>query len=240
MRKSKIFSTGIYVPNCVVTNDLLAQVMDTSDEWITQRSGIKERRVIPDTYRMLQELAQAPDKDVYIEPLYDQGMQGNIDPEMSISDLALAATESALKHAHLSADNLDLIVQTSVIPDYTYPGVACVLAEKLGLTTMPTFSLNQGCAGFTYALSMADQYIKTGTYETILVIGAELLSSFVQYSNRGRDMAVLFADGAGAAIVVPAKEGAASEIISHHLHTDGTLLSKLYGELFVTSTFPQS
>jgi 3-oxoacyl-[acyl-carrier-protein] synthase-3 len=131
-----------------------------------------------------------------------------------------------------------LIVQTSVIPDYTYPGVACVLAEKLGLTTTPTFSLNQGYAGFTYALSMADQYIKTGTYETILVIGAELLSSFVQYSNRGRDIAVLFADGAGAAIVVPAKEGEASEIISHHLHTDGTLLSKLYGELFVTSTFP--
>ena len=238
MRKSKILSTGMYVPNCVVTNDLLAQVMDTSDEWITQRSGIKERRVIPDTYRMLQELAQAPDKDAYIEQLYDQGMQGNIDPEMTTSDLALAATESALKHAHLSADDLDLIVQTSVIPDYTYPGVACVLAEKLGLTTTPTFSLNQGCAGFTYALSMADQYIKTGTYETILVVGAELLSSFVQYSNRGRDMAVLFADGAGAAIVVPAKEGESSEIISHHLHTDGTLLSKLYGELFGTSTFP--
>ena len=113
-----------------------------------------------------------------------------------------------------------------------------MLAEQLGLTTTPTFSLNQGCAGFTYALSMADQYIKTGTYETILVIGAELLSSFVQYSNRGRDMAVLFADGAGAAIVVPAKEGESSEIISHYLHTDGTLLSKLYGELFGTSTFP--
>ena len=238
MRKSKILSTGMYVPDCVVTNDLLSQVMDTSDEWITQRSGIKERRVIPDTYRMLQELAAAPDKDAYIEQLYDQGMQGNIDPEMTTSDLALAATEVALKQAHLSADDLDLIIQTSVIPDYTYPGVACVLAEKLGLNTTPTFSLNQGCAGFTYALSMADQYIKTGAYETILVLGAEVLSSFVQYSDRGRDMSVLFADGAGAAIVVPAEEEESSEIISHHLHTDGTLLSKLYGELFGTSTFP--
>ena len=116
---------------------------------------------------------------------------------MTTSDLALAATEVALKQAYLSADDLDLIIQTSVIPDYTYPGVACVLAEKLGLTTTPTFSLNQGCAGFTYALSMADQYIKTGAYETILVLGAEVLSSFVQYSDRGRDMSVLFADGAG-------------------------------------------
>jgi hypothetical protein len=88
----------MYVPNCVVTNDLLAQVMDTSDEWITQRSGIKERRVIPDTYRMLQELAQAPDKDVYIEQLYDQGMQGNIDPEMSTSDLWPSRPPKALSN----------------------------------------------------------------------------------------------------------------------------------------------
>ena len=238
MQRAKILSTGMYVPDFVVTNEMLAQVMDTTDEWITQRSGIKERRVIPDTYRMLQELAQAPDKDAYTAQLYDQGMHGNIDPEMSTADLALGATEVALKQANLTATDLDLIIQTSVIPDYIYPGVACVLAEKLGLSSTPTFSLNQGCAGFTYALSMADQYIKTGTYNTILVLGAELLSSFVQYSNRGRDMAVLFADGAGAAILGPAKDGESSGLMSHHLHTDGTLLSKLYGELFGTSTYP--
>jgi 3-oxoacyl-[acyl-carrier-protein] synthase-3 len=238
MRRAKILSTGMYVPDFVVTNDLLAQVMDTSDAWITQRTGIKERRVIPNTYRMLQQLAQAPDKDAYIERLYDQGMNGCIDPEMSTVDLALAAAEVALKQSNMTAHDLDLIIQTSVMPDLTYPGVACVLAEKLGLSSTPTFSMNQGCAGFTFILSVADQYIKTGVYNTILVIGAELLSSFVMYSNRGRDMAVLFADGAGAAILVPAEADEPSGLISHHLHTDGTLLSKLYGEMFGTSTFP--
>lgn len=238
MRTAKMLSTGMYVPECVVTNDLLSQVMDTSDDWITQRSGIRERRVVPDTYRMLQELAQAPDKDVYLQNFYDQGMNGNIDAEMSTSDLALAATQQALQAANMAAADLDLIIQTSTVPDYAYPGVACVLSEKLGLSSTPTFTLNQGCAGFTYALSMADQYIKTGTYGTVLVVGAELLSTFVQYSDRGRDMSVLFADGAGAAILVPADADESSGLISHHLHTDGTLLSKLCGELFGTSTFP--
>ena len=238
MRRTKILSTGMYVPDFVVTNELLSQVMDTSDEWIMQRTGIKERRVIPDTYRMLQQLAQAPDKEAYIERFYDQGMDGNIDAEMTTSDLALGATESALKQANMTAQDLDLIIQTSVVPDYTYPGVACVLSDKLGLTKTPTFSLNQGCAGFTFALSMADQYVKAGTYDTVLVVGAELLSSFFLYCNRGRDMSVLFADGAGAAILVPASEDGPSGLISHHLHTDGTFLSKLYGEVFGTTTFP--
>jgi 3-oxoacyl-[acyl-carrier-protein] synthase-3 len=238
MQKAKILSTGMYVPDFVVTNDLLAQVMDTSDAWITQRTGIKQRRVIPDTYKMLQQLAQAPDKDAYVTNLYDRGMDGNIDAEMATSDLALAATEIALKQAHMTADDLDLIIQTSVVPDYTYPGVACVLAQKLGLTSTPTLSLNQGCAGFIFTLSMADQYIMTGTYKTILVVGAEILSSLFHYTNRGRDMSVLFADGAGAAILVPTKDGEPSGLISHHLHTDGTLLPKLYGEVFGTTTYP--
>ncbi len=238
MRRAKILSTGMYVPDCVVTNELLSRVMDTSDEWITQRTGIKERRVIPDTYRMLQQFAEAPDKDAFVEQLYAQGMDGPIDADMSTSDLALAATEDALKRAGMTAPDLDLIIQTSVVPDYAYPGVACVLADKLGLTSTPTLSLNQGCAGSTYALSLADQYIKTGAYDTILVIGAELLSSFFLYTDRGRDMAVLFADGAGAAMLVPADASDPSALISHHLHTDGTLLAKLHGEVFGTSTFP--
>jgi 3-oxoacyl-[acyl-carrier-protein] synthase-3 len=157
---------------------------------------------------------------------------------MTTSDLALAATRMALQQANMKAQDLDLIIQTSVVPDYVFPGVACVLAEKLGLTSTPTFSLNQGCAGFVYALSMADQYIKTGVYNTVLVVGAELLSSMFHYNNRGRDMSVLFADGAGAAILVPAEDGEPSGLISHHLHTDGTLLAKLYAEIFGTTTFP--
>jgi 3-oxoacyl-[acyl-carrier-protein] synthase III len=238
MRRAKILATGMYVPDFVVTNDLLQQVMDTSDEWITQRTGIKERRVIPDTYRMLQQLAKAADKDACIKQIYEHGLDGKIDAEMTTSDLALAATEVALKQAGMSPLDLDLIIQTSVVPDYTFPGVACVLAERLGLTSTPTFSLNQGCAGFVFALSMADQYIRTGVYNTILVIGAEVLSSMFEYSNRGRDMSVLFSDGAGAAILVPAEADEPSAILSHHLHTDGTLLSKLYAELCGTTTFP--
>lgn len=238
MRKAKILATGMYVPEHVVTNDLLAQVMDTSDAWITQRTGIKERRMVPDTYKMLLELADAPDKDAYIKQLYEQGRGGNINAEMSTADLAFRATEVALQNANLKPQDLDLIIQTSVVPDYVYPGVACVLADKLGLTSTPTFSLNQGCAGFVYALSLADQYIKTGTYSTVLVLGAELLSSMFVFNNLGRDMSVLFADGAGAAILVPAAADEPSGLISHHLHTDGTLLNKLYGELFGTTTFP--
>ena len=238
MRKAKILTTGMYVPDYVVTNDMLTQAMDTSDEWITQRTGIKERRMIPDTYKMLQQLARAPDKEAYLRTLYDTGVDGKIDAEMSTADLALAATQDALRRANMTPQDLDLIIQTSVVPDYVYPGVACVLAEKLHLTSTPTFSLNQGCAGFIYILSLADQYIKTGTYNTVLVLGAELMSSIFYYGVRGRDMSVLFADGAGAAILVPAADDEPSGIISHHLHTDGTLLSKLYGELFGTTTFP--
>jgi len=101
MRKAKILTTGMYVPDCVVTNDILAQAMDTSDEWITQRTGIKERRMIPDTYKMLQQLARAPDKEAYLRTLYDTGMDGKIDAEMSTADLALAATQVALQQANM-------------------------------------------------------------------------------------------------------------------------------------------
>jgi 3-oxoacyl-[acyl-carrier-protein] synthase-3 len=238
MQRAKILATGMYVPDCVVTNDLLAQVLDTNDAWITQRTGIKERRVIPNTYRMLQQLVQAPDKQAYIKDLYERGLNGNIDADMTTGDLALAATAMALEQASLAPQDLDLIIQTSVVPDYVYPGVACVLAEKLRLTSTPTLSLNQGCAGFVYALSIADQYIKTGAYNTVLVVGAELMSSLFHYTNRGRDMSVLFSDGAGAAILMPAEPDEPSGLLSHHLHTDGTLLSKLYGEVFGSTTFP--
>jgi 3-oxoacyl-[acyl-carrier-protein] synthase-3 len=238
MRRAKILATGMYVPDDVVTNDLLAQVMDTSDEWITQRSGIKERRVIPDTYRMLTQLAAAPDKEAYLQTLYDTGIDGRIGAQMSTADLAFNATQVALRQANMKPQDLDLIIQTSVMSDYVFPGSACVLADKLGLTSTPTFSLNQGCAGFVYALSMADQYVKTGMYDTVLVLGAEVLSSLFEYSDRGRDMSVLFADGAGAAIVVPAEDDEPSGMLSHHLHTDGTLLDKLYADTFGSSTFP--
>src|SRR5437899_3966285 len=146
MRKAKILTTGMYVPDCVVTNDLLAQAMDTSDEWITQRTGIKERRMVPDTYKMLQQLARAPDKEAYLRTLYESGLDGNINAEMTTADLALAATQVALKQANMKPQDLDLIIQTSVVPDYVFPGVACVLPDTLCLTSTPTFIFSQACA----------------------------------------------------------------------------------------------
>src|SRR5918912_2328325 len=101
MLKAKILTTGMYVPDYVVTNELLSQAMDTSDEWITQRTGIKERRMIPDTYKMLQQLTRAPDKEAYLQTLYESGVDGNISAEMSTVDLALAATEMALEQANM-------------------------------------------------------------------------------------------------------------------------------------------
>ena len=98
------------------------QAMDTSDEWITQRTGIKERRMVPDTYKMLQQLARAPDKEAYLPTLYESGLDGNINAEMTTADLPLAATQVALKQANMKPQDLDLIIQTSVVPDYVFPG----------------------------------------------------------------------------------------------------------------------
>jgi 3-oxoacyl-[acyl-carrier-protein] synthase-3 len=238
MRRTRIIGTGMAVPECVVDNDLLARCLTTSDEWITQRTGIKERRVSPDTYRMLLRLADAPDKEGFIRELYDQGLDGKIDSTLMVADLALEASRQALKNAGLAPEDLDLIVDATTFGDYAYPGTAAVLAAKLGLTTTPTIAMNQGCAGSVYALATADQFIRSGMYSRALVVGAELLSPYFEFSDRGRDMCVLFADGAGAAVVEAVEGADPPGLISHHLHTDGSVLDKLYGEMFGTSTFP--
>lgn len=238
MRKAKIIGTGMAVPECVVDNHLLARCMTTSDEWITQRSGIKERRVSPDTYRMLLRLAEAPDKEAFLRDLYDHGLDGKIDSTMSVADLAYEASQAALKSAGLTIGDIDFIVDTTTFPDYAFPHTGCVMGAKFGLTSTPILNLQQGCAGFIYALACGDAFVRMGMYDRVLVVGAEMLSPVFEYSDRGRDMSVLFADGAGA-VVLEAVDGASrSGIISHHLHTDGTILDKLYGEIFGSSTFP--
>lgn len=237
MRKAKIIGTGMAVPECVVDNHLLARCMSTSDEWIVQRTGIKERRVSPDTYRMLLRLAEAPDKAAFIRDLYDQGLDGKIDSSLMVSDLALEASQEALKNAGVGINEIDCIVDSTTFPDYAYPHTGCVLQGKFGLTSTPAFNLQQGCAGFVYALALADQFIRGGVYNRVLVVGAELLSPMFEFSDRGRDMAILFADGAGA-VVVQGVEGGESGLISHHLHTDGTILDGLSGEVWGSSTFP--
>jgi len=238
--RSRITGTGMAVPDCVVDNHLLSRCMSTSDEWIVQRTGISERRVSPDTYRMLLRLAEAPDKAAYMREVKDRGLDGNIDSSLRVSDLAVEASRMALKHAGLAAEDLDCIVESSTLPDFAYPATGCVTQGKLGLTTTPVFNLAQGCAGFVYGLALADQFIRGEIYRKVLVVGAELLSSAFDYTDAGRDMAVLFADGGGAA-VLEAHEATGAEprgLISHHLHSDGSAIDALTGEIWGSSTFP--
>jgi 3-oxoacyl-[acyl-carrier-protein] synthase-3 len=238
MKKAKIIGTGMAVPECVVDNNLLARCFTTSDEWITQRTGIKERRVSPSTYRFLCRLAEAPDKDACIRDVYERGMDGNLDSELTPADLGYEASRMALKNAGLQIDDIDFIIDTTTIPEYAYPHTGCVISSKFGLTSTPVLNLQQGCAGFVYALATADAFMRIGTYERVLVVGAEMLSPMMEFSDRGRDMAVLFADGAGAVVLQAVDERSRSGLISHHLHTDGTVLDKLYGEISGNSTFP--
>ncbi|MBI2155437.1 MAG: 3-oxoacyl-ACP synthase, partial [Candidatus Rokubacteria bacterium] len=233
---NRVVATGMAVPPCVVDNHLLARCMNTSDEWIVQRTGIRERRVSPDTYRMLQQLAAAPDKTAFMKSVLDSGLDGSIDSSLTVTDLAVEASEMALKNAGLTAADVDCIVEASTLPDFAYPHTGCVLQGRLGLTSTPAISLQQGCAGFLYGLAIADQMMHGGMYRQVLVVGAELLSSAFDYTDRGRDMAVLFADGAGAAVLraEPGPRG----VLSSHLHTDGTQLDGLSGELWGSSTFP--
>lgn len=233
---NRIVGTGIALPPCVVDNHLLARCMRTSDAWILQRTGIRERRVSPDTYRLLLTLAEAPDKEAAMRAVLDRGLGESIDSALTVSDLGEAAARMALKSAGIEATEVDCLVVSSTVPDYAYPAPGCVIQGRLGLTSTPAICLQQGCAGFIYGLAVADQMMRGGMYRQVLVVGAELLSTMFDYTDRGRDMAVLFADGAGA-VVLRAEPGDRG-ILSSHLHTDGTALETLYGELFGTSTFP--
>ncbi len=237
---SRIIATGMAVPECVATNALLSRCMSTSDEWITQRTGIRERRVSPDTYRMLLRLAEAPDKAACMRDIRERGLDGQIDSTLTVTDLALEASRMALKNAGLVAEDVDCIIQSSTFPDFAYPAPGCVLEGRLGLTATPVFNLAQGCAGFVYGLALGDQLIRGGMYRRILGVGAELLSSAFDYTDAGRDMAVLFADGAGAVVLEAAEADPLRPrgLISHHLHSDGSALEALSGELWGSSTFP--
>lgn len=236
-KTATITGTGMAVPDCVVDNELLVQCMTTSNEWIVERTGIKERRVSPDTYEMLQGLAEAPDKTEFMDQVYAEGLDGELDSSLSVSDLAYEASTLALDNAGLEVDQIDCIVESTTIPDFAYPHTGCVLQEMFEMGSTPAINLQQGCAGFVYCLAIADHFIRTGLFDRILVVGAELLTCMFDYSDRGRDMAVLFGDGAGAVVVEPA-ENSSSKILSHQLHTDGSKLDALSGEIYGSSTYP--
>lgn len=193
---SSIKGLGFYVPDNIVTNDDLTQYMDTSDAWIQERTGIKQRRYF--TY----------------------GKDTN-------ASMATAASRMALDRANLAAKDVDLIVYATITPDYYFPGSAFLMQRELGLEGIGVIDIRNQCSGFVYALSIADQFIKTGMYKTILVVGSEIQSTFLEKSNAGRGVAVIFGDGAGAA-VVQATTDPEHRVLSTHLHADGRYAEELY------------
>ncbi|MCA9726310.1 MAG: ketoacyl-ACP synthase III [Candidatus Eisenbacteria bacterium] len=195
MRHSRILGIGHYVPPRVLTNHDLEALMDTSDEWIRQRTGIEERRVV--------------------------------EPGVPTSELAFQAAQNALAHAQVEAKDVDLIVVATLSPDYYFPGVGVLLQDRLGAREIPALDIRQQCSGFVYGLSIADQYIRTGTYERVLVVGAEVQSAGLDYTTRGRDLAVIFGDGAAAVVLGPSEEPG---VISVHLHSQGKYFDMLWLE----------
>jgi 3-oxoacyl-[acyl-carrier-protein] synthase-3 len=197
--RAKITGTGMYVPDRVVTNDDLAQLMDTSDEWIRQRSGIRERRHI------------------------DQGQ--------TPVDLAQAASERALDAAGVEARDLDGIVLATLSPEADFPGTSFFLHDRLGVAEIPCFDLRAQCSGFVYSLAVANGFIRSGMYRRLLVVGCEVHSTGIDLTTEGRDVAVLFGDGAGA-VVVAASEGDPDDsgILEVRLHAEGRHARRLWLE----------
>jgi len=189
MPRSAILGVGHYVPTKVVTNDDLAKLMPTSDEWIQQRTGIKERRFIEED-------------------------------GIGASDLAIPATKMALERAGRDLRDVDMIVFATLSPDVNFPGSGCLLGDKLGVRGVPAIDIRNQCSGFLYGLSVADAWVRAGVYKNVLVVGAEVHSTGVDFSERGRDVAVLFGDGAGAALVGESPSESRG-IMSLKLHADG-------------------
>ena len=191
-----ISGTGFYLPPRTVTNDELSSYMDTTDEWIQERTGIKERR--------------------YVEK--------GVGP----SDLAISATEQALKAAGLKVSDIDFIIFATSTPDFSAPGSGCVLQEKMGFNEIGALDIRVQCSGFIYGLSIAEQYIRTGNFKNILLIGAEVQSTAMNLTDEGRDTAIIFGDGSGAAIISATEEN--KGILSTHMHSEGKYLKELWLE----------
>lgn len=191
MHASKILSVGYYVPENVVTNDDLSKLMDTSDAWIIERTGIHERRHI-------------------------KAGDGN-----STSVMGVKAAQKALDNVDMAAEEIDMIVFATLSPTLYFPGGGVEVQEMLTKRTIPALDVRNQCSGFVYGLSVADQFIKTGMYKNVLVIGSENHSGGLDMSTRGRDVSVIFGDGAGALILSRAEKSDTSQILSTHLHSQG-------------------
>jgi 3-oxoacyl-[acyl-carrier-protein] synthase-3 len=201
MKKTIIKGTGRYVPPREVTNRDLEQWMDTSDEWIRQRTGIEKRHWIPEA--------------------------GGVGP----SDLGLEASKIAIKRAGWRPEEIDLIIFGTLSPDIFFPGSGCFLQHKLGLKTTPALDIRQQCTGFIYGVSIADAYIRSGYYNRILLVGSEVHSTGLDISTRGRDVAVLFGDGAGAICMEGVDTNEPAGVVAANLYSQGELADILMIEV---------
>jgi 3-oxoacyl-[acyl-carrier-protein] synthase-3 len=198
----------MYVPDQVVTNDDLAQLMDTSDEWIVQRTGIRERRYA--------------------------------DVGVATSDLAVKATQNLLERGDVAADEIDCIILATLSPDHLFPGTGVFVQEKLGWAerSIPCYDIRQQCSGFVYGMQMAQAFVETGMYDNVLLIGAEIHSHGLDFSDRGRAVTVLFGDGAAAVVVSPASDER-SCIFHSEIYSDGTgAMSGVHAKLYDISKKP--
>ncbi len=195
MLQSKIAGIGYYVPKNVYTNDDLTRFMDTSDEWIQERTGIKERR--------------------YADRIGE-----------TTTTMGVEAAKIAIERAHITSEDVDFIIFATLSPDYYFPGCAVLLQREMKMKEVGALDIRNQCSGFIYALSIADQFVKTGMYKNVLVVGSEKHSFALDFSTRGRAVSVIFGDGAGAVVVQPTTENGKG-ILSTHLHSDGAEAEKL-------------
>lgn len=190
MYHSKISGLGYFVPENIVTNDDLSKIIDTNDAWIQERTGIQERRHV---------------------------VKGSGETTTS---MGVKAAKIAIERAGIDKDAIDFIVFATISPDYYFPGPGVSLQKELGLNTIGALDIRNQCSGFVYALSIADQYIKTGMYKNILIVGSELQSVGLDMTTRGRGVSVIFGDGAGAAII-SRETDLTKGVLSTHLHSEG-------------------
>ena len=189
MQRSKIAGIGYYVPKNVFTNEDLKKYMDTSDEWIQERTGIKERRYADRTGE-------------------------------TTTTMGVEAATIAIERAGITPQDIDFIVFATLSPDYYFPGCGVLLQRAMKMKEIGALDVRNQCSGFVYALSVADQFIKTGMYKNVLVVGAEKHSFGLDFSTRGRNISVIFGDGAGAVVLQPT-QNQSQGILSTHLHSDG-------------------
>ena len=194
MFNSIIKGLGFYVPDNVVSNDDLSKIMDTSDEWIRERTGIEQRRWVNDN-------------------------------KLTTSMMGTYAAKNAIKDANIDKNEIDFIVFATLSPDYYFPGSGVLLQRNLEIKEVGALDVRNQCSGFIYALSIADQYIKSGMYKNILVVGSEIHSGALDKTSRGRSVSVIFGDGAGAAVL--SRSNDKSGILSTHLHSEGKFAEEL-------------